>query len=51
MPSKGLLLKLGALFTIVGVLLLETGVPGIILFILGLAGLIFGGLFDRFKNQ
>lgn len=51
MPSKGTLLKLGTLFTIVGVLLLETGVPGIILFIMGLAGLIFGGLFDRFSRK
>jgi hypothetical protein len=49
-PNQVLAFRVGLGFFVVGLLLLETGFPGLILTALGIVGLIFSGFFDRFRR-
>jgi hypothetical protein len=49
-PHKILAFRIGLGFTVLGVLLLETGFPGLILTAVGIVALIISGFFDRFRK-
>jgi hypothetical protein len=47
--AKTLAYRVGLGFFVVGLLLLETGIPGLIVLVAGIISLIYSGFFDRFR--
>ena len=50
-PTKVFAYRIGLGLSLVGLLLLETGIPGLIVFVIGVISLIFSGFFDRFRPK
>jgi hypothetical protein len=49
-PGKVLAFRIGLGFSVLGILLLETGLPGIIVLVVGIISLVTSGFFDRFNK-
>lgn len=50
-PNKILAFRVGLALTVLGVILLGSGIPGLATTIVGIIMLIFSGFFDRFKGK